>query len=149
MRSSLGKLWTSLFVALVQLPVAAVVGVLVGKTDLSIWVMGMAAHHAVRSVGGLSFARRLAIWSTAMTAGSVTVWLGAVAISLLMQFTANSALNASGQVTSVFWLVASTRLAIGWAPVVVAWAVSRALVRRSTRREQVVSPAELRTSAPL
>lgn len=140
MRGSLGALWSLLFVALVQLPVAAVVGVIIGQTDLSIWVMGIAAHQAVRSATDQSFLRRLAIWLIAMAVGGITAVLAAVAIGLVTQNTAGYAMAGSGEVTSAFWLIVASRLAIRWAPAAVAWAVSRNLVRRSARPGQVLSP---------
>ena len=148
MRSSLEKLWTLLFVALVQLPVAAVVGGLAGiQNGLPFWVMGMAVHHSVRSATILSFRRRLAMWLIAMTVGVITAGVGAIAISLLMQVTAPYALagqkggEPSARVTSVFWFVVAIRTTIEWAPMLVAWLVSGVLVRRSPGRRQIAPPS--------
>ena len=141
MRNTLNRVWSAFFVAVVLFPVAGVVSGFIGtQSAQTFWIMGIAAHQPVLSLANLSFRRRLAIWLAAMTGGGVTAGLGAIAISLLMQTTADSALNASGEVTNVFWFVVAIRLAIRWAPVIVAWAVSRILVRRSARRGQVASP---------
>ena len=137
---ALSRLWTAFFVAVLLVPVAGVVSGLIGtQTGLTFWIMGIAAHQPVLSVTNLSSRRRLAIWLTAMTVGGITAGLGAVAISLVMQTTAYYAQTASGQVTNVFWFVVAIRLAIRWAPVMVAWVVSGILVRRSSRRGQVAS----------
>jgi len=144
--NALKRLWTVLFLAVLHFPVAAVVSGLAGaQTGLTFWMMGIAAHRPVLSVTKVSFRRRLAVWLTAMTVGSVTAGLGALAIGELTQTTADHALGASGQVTNVFWFVAAIRLAITWAPVMVAWVVSGILVRRSGLVASVVAATRRNT----
>lgn len=155
MRSSLEKFWTLLFVALVQLPVAGVVSGLVGaQTGLPFWVMGIAAHLQVRLATDLSLGRRVVIWSAAVTAGGITGGFLAIAISLLTRAAPTLAVSLSMQAlftlatadsalsipswTGVFAVAILT--AISFAPVTVAWAVSRILVRRSARRVNISSP---------
>lgn len=152
MRSSLKRLWTLLFVALVQLPIAAVVSGLVGaQNGLPFWFMGIAAHLQVRSATDLSLRSRLTIWLAAVTVGGITggfisfaiglltLALPTLAVSLSMQalftlFTADSALSTPNW-TGVF--IAAALAAFNFAPVMVAWVVSRALVRLSSTRSQV------------
>jgi hypothetical protein len=137
-RYALNRLWTALFVAAAQLPVAGVVSGLVGaENGLTFWFMGIAAHLQVRSATNLSLPRRIANWLAAMTAGGIAAWFGAIATSLLMQTTSGSALSDSGQATNVFWFLVAIRLAIRWAPVAVVWVVGGILVRREARRRHL------------
>ena len=137
----LNKLWTALFVACLHFPFAVVASGFIGpRNGLTFWIMAMTAHWPVRSVTNLSLGRRLTIWTMSMTAGGIAAGLGVILIALLMQSTAEQTLSASGRVTNLFWFVVAIRQAINWAPVLVAWVVSRKLVRRFAMRKQALSP---------
>jgi hypothetical protein len=127
----------------------AVTGLVGAQTAMGLWIMGIAAQQPVLSVTNLSFGRRIAIWLTAMTAGVMAVGLAIVAIILLMQITAPYMLTGvrgdrtGGRVTNVFHAVVAISLAIRWAPVAIAWSISKGLVNRSVRLRQVVSPSPM------
>lgn len=128
MRSSLEKMWGWVFVGLVQLPVAALVGALVGTFDLAVWVMGMVAHHVARSASTLSTGRRFAIWLLAVICGAVTTAIGPALLPVL-----------GGEAVLA---VVAIRVALNWLPVAATWGISKVLVLHLTG-PRAASPAQM------
>ncbi len=114
MRDSLERTWGWVFVGLVQLPIAGLVGALLGRFDLAVWAMGIASHHVARSGSVLSTGRRVFIWVFGVTCGALAAVVGQGLTPDVGPFSLGT--------------VVAVRLALEWLPVAAAWGAAKAVV---------------------